>query len=872
LPVKGFQPSGTTFSPFNYFSNFLFWAGAKNIYRYNIVTNMLDSVSAGFARHISVINEDSIWIGNSDLTGSLISFKTKNNQPIIAQQFDKQFNSPDFFINGSVALSVRYMLVAIRYKGFFVYDRQRNRFSEIPVLLGGNKITTFDTPSSAIYNFKASDIWFTLTDGLYYLLPENKGFNHFSLAETADKKKEGGSNTIRNFTEDKMGNIWIATINGFAKWNRQTNETKIYLPKIGRKDYLNFASIRGIITNGDKLIVAQSEGGVFVFDPVKETFNELGFPPGLQGDTLKKILYSDFISMLFPLKNGDYITGSNRRVYYIRKKDNSVSLVNFNKGSGHISNTRVLFEDKQRRIWFIGQPGIAVADSNFNILYKISDPKLNGTYANCITQVSDTTFWVAWEGLHEVIFNGNEPPQFKPIFAGLGNQLFFNIFKDSLGYCWASAEKGIYKLYPDKKSYHLFNQSDNVLNFHYSPALPYRCKDGTVLFPGYEGVTYFNPEKFTTTADSLYTNITAVKINNNDSLFFLNKAGLLMYYQNSIEINFIAPYVYNGGKVMYRYLLQGTDKDWINTGNNTFVRFSSLSHGNYKFRVAASLNGKDWFETQAPFVFEIKPPIWKTWWFRLISTLLISYLVFYFIRDRINKIKQREKFKRDYERKIAEVEMQALRAQMNPHFMFNSLNSINNFILKNDADNASGYLTKFSRLMRLILDNSRSEWVLLENELKALELYIELEAVRFDNTFNYNIEVTKDISIETVMVPPLLVQPYVENAIWHGLLHRKQPGGKLGIRLWKNNDTLYIEIEDNGVGREEAKRLKSKTATKQKSHGMRITAERMDIVNKVYNVDAGVTITDLKDGGGKQNGTRVLITLKYQTHDSHYSR
>jgi sensor histidine kinase YesM len=125
--------------------------------------------------------------------------------------------------------------------------------------------------------------------------------------------------------------------------------------------------------------------------------------------------------------------------------------------------------------------------------------------------------------------------------------------------------------------------------------------------------------------------------------------------------------------------------------------------------------------------------------------------------------------------------------------------------------------------------------------------------------------------VETVMMPPLLIQPYVENAIWHGLMHRKEAGGKLDIRLWKNDEKLYIEIEDNGVGRDEAKRLKSKTATLQKSHGMKITAERMDIVNKVYNVNAGVIITDLKDTDQKQNGTRVLITLKYKTHDSYNS-
>jgi LytS/YehU family sensor histidine kinase len=206
---------------------------------------------------------------------------------------------------------------------------------------------------------------------------------------------------------------------------------------------------------------------------------------------------------------------------------------------------------------------------------------------------------------------------------------------------------------------------------------------------------------------------------------------------------------------------------------------------------------------------------------------------------------------------------------MNPHFMFNSLNSINNFILKNDPDNASGYLTKFSRLMRLILDNSRSEWVLLESELKALELYIELEVVRFDNVFEYELIVDPEVDITTTYIPPMIIQPYVENAIWHGLLHRTEKGGKLCVRLWREMDELHVIIEDNGVGREEAKRLKSKSATKHKSHGMKITAERIDIVNRIYNVNAKVQIDDLEGQNGQIKGTKVLLSLQDKMYDSH---
>jgi ligand-binding sensor domain-containing protein len=217
------------------------------------------------------------------------------------------------------------------------------------------------------------------------------------------------------------------------------------------------------------------------------------------------------------------------------------------------------------------------------------------------------------------------------------------------------------------------------------------------------------------------------------------------------------------------------------------------------------------------------------------------------------------------ERQTAEMEMQALRAQMNPHFMFNSLNSINNFILKNDPDNASEYLTRFSRLMRLILDNSREEWVTLENEIKALELYIEMEAIRFDNVFEHHIRIAPDVNPLSVMVPPMLLQPYVENAIWHGLLHRKEPGSKLNIDIWRSGDELFIKIEDNGVGRAAAEQLKGKFSGHKKSHGMKITAKRLDMVNKVYQLGAKVLVEDLKEAMGKAAGTSVVLQLKYKT-------
>jgi putative methionine-R-sulfoxide reductase with GAF domain/two-component sensor histidine kinase len=213
------------------------------------------------------------------------------------------------------------------------------------------------------------------------------------------------------------------------------------------------------------------------------------------------------------------------------------------------------------------------------------------------------------------------------------------------------------------------------------------------------------------------------------------------------------------------------------------------------------------------------------------------------------------------QQKMTEVEMQALRAQMNPHFIFNCLNSINRYIVKSDQTTASLYLTKFAKLIRLILDNSNSKNVSLTNELEALKLYIEMEALRFDKKFSYEIRVEGNLGTDTIELPPLIIQPYVENAIWHGLLH-KETNGHLSIRVSMNGDSmLQCIIEDNGVGRDKAKKLKSKTATSRKSLGMQLTENRLSLLNKHAELNASIEIIDLKNGHEEAAGTKVILKI-----------
>jgi hypothetical protein len=217
--------------------------------------------------------------------------------------------------------------------------------------------------------------------------------------------------------------------------------------------------------------------------------------------------------------------------------------------------------------------------------------------------------------------------------------------------------------------------------------------------------------------------------------------------------------------------------------------------------------------------------------------------------------------KLESEKTKAELQQQATElAQMNPHFIFNSLNSINRFILQNNKAQASEYLTKFSRLVRLILQNSQSALIPLESELESLQLYLELEAVRFDHHFEFKISVEKDLDVSILKVPPLIIQPYAENAIWHGLMHKEEKG-HLEIEVTQEDNSLYFKITDDGIGRQKATELVSKSATKHKSMGLKITSDRIAMLHRLNGTESPVTINDLVHDDGSAAGTEVILSM-----------
>jgi hypothetical protein len=381
----------------------------------------------------------------------------------------------------------------------------------------------------------------------------------------------------------------------------------------------------------------------------------------------------------------------------------------------------------------------------------------------------------------------------------------------------------------------------------------------TQMYVGtYEGFYLFNPEEIKHNKPSqIPVLITSIKnLYTSQTEYNLAETFLVDYKSNSITIDFAALNYFGTKSNQYQYRMEGLDKDWIITTDHS-VNYSGIPSGNYTFKVKLLENNSE--VSQSSIRISVSTPFWKQDWFQMLLVVIGFSAVYFFYRIRLNQVRKEEKIKREYNKKLAEVEMKALKAQMNPHFIFNSLNSINRYIVKSEPEKASLYLTKFSKLIRLILDNSNSKIVSLENELNALKLYIELEALRFNEKFTYTIHLNEELNPLSIGVPPMIIQPFVENAIWHGLLH-KEGAGKLEIQVERYGSGLRCIISDNGVGRKKAGELKSKSINNSKSYGMKITNDRLTMLNGESKIST-VEIVDLEDVSGNSLGTKVIVKI-----------
>jgi LytS/YehU family sensor histidine kinase len=249
-------------------------------------------------------------------------------------------------------------------------------------------------------------------------------------------------------------------------------------------------------------------------------------------------------------------------------------------------------------------------------------------------------------------------------------------------------------------------------------------------------------------------------------------------------------------------------------------------------------------------------PFYSQFWFIVLLALMLAFAIFLGYKFSINSSRKAA----IAEARFAHLERSALQAQMNPHFIFNSLNSIQSYIAKNENDRANRFLAKFSRLIRAMLNHSRAQMVTLEEEIDSLRLYLDLEKMRFKEKFDFEIVLDEDLDTSDIMVPPLLIQPYLENALIHGLA-QKRSKGKINLYYILDGKYLLVTVTDNGIGIEASKKLNKNRSSMHKSVGMSITQKRLELLDE-GNSDKKVFIEEIKDRKGEVLGTKVEVKVR----------
>lgn len=898
---------------FNFFedSHFNIWICTANNYLYRF--NTLDSsfvhykdlfpttASKGVYKIIESKNGQYFSIHNEGIyefnfEGCLINSHIYPGNQITNAFYDSMYNK---------------ILLTTLQKGIVEFHLVSNKFENFPY----NEKNLKENHLLSLTKDKENNFWV----GSYPLIKIN-GFDYktelIATDYTSDYNFKGLK--IGNIYIDKSNNIWLCTYNGLSMlpWQNQQIQT-FKLTEQKTQQPIEPLGIISLPETNEVLIPNSSTSGLAVFNLgnkklkiISNPFysNKLNSPIVRLVQTKDKIIYAsddrnffrylDKEQKLIPLvlhdQFGKPIQNIGKFVYdrtdyiYIHSYESGCYIWNTKNGVlKHINrwdidpqfadksdNTLIpCLVDSKGYIWFTSNPGLYCYDPSKNSWTHFNNQNIPAIQtAYYMEEDYRGHLWITTinNGLFELYFDDNKPiisNYNKESNIGLPTDYLLKIQKDLHDHTlWIASPSGLFRFDPKQKRLLSIIEKQQGLSandMRYGFTI---TKDNLLiaLHFGALDIVNLNQYKFNSYSPPVVFN--SIKVQDREMINKLQNPKLslsLNHTENFLAFEFASLNFNNSNQTRYFYKLENIDKDWVSNDKRNYISFSGLQPGNYLFKVKAINNDGVWSYAESVFKFKINPAIWNTWWFRLILLLFLSGGIFSFYRYRIESIKHEEKLKQDFNQQITDMEMRALRAQMNPHFIFNSLNSIQKYILKNDHFAASQYLTKFSRLIRLILDHSNQNYIPISSEIELLNLYIEMESLRFDNAFQYSIKVDPLLSVETLEIPSMLIQPYVENAIWHGLLH-KETQGNLTIEF-KNvqNDLIQVIIEDDGIGREKAKELKSKQILKKKSYGMQITEDRILLINKINLIHASCEIQDLKENE-QSIGTRVILNIPFK--------
>lgn len=470
-----------------------------------------------------------------------------------------------------------------------------------------------------------------------------------------------------------------------------------------------------------------------------------------------------------------------------------------------------------------------------------------------IVRDTNNVLWIATLGGGMIAFKNENILTLLKQECGLTSNICRTLFLHGNS-LWVGTNRGLNKIRIDDTTYPVkkYTTGDGLV----SDIINVLYVDKSKVFVGTpEGVTFFDEEKI---ANQSRCDLRFIDITIGGQLYYPDQAPVMVpHAKNSLQFNYVGISYKSSGDIRYRYRLLGLDSNWIET-RETQLNFPTLPSGDYTLQIQA-INKFDVRSRLLVARFTIEKLLYEKLWFQILVDALFVAVVGFFAWLIIRRIRKREQEKTATSKRISELEQLSRKAQMNPHFIFNSLNSIQQYVMDADVAGANKFISGFSRLIRQTLDFSSKPEISLEEELDYLTNYLDIERTRLEDAFSWVVNIDKAVHTADYYIPPMILQPFVENSVRHGLRFRKDKAGKVTISVKHEGDYLICILEDNGVGRKAAMKYKSISPINYQSKGMSLTADRIDMFNKEHAQKITMHIDDLEDNEGNALGTKVTI-------------
>jgi ligand-binding sensor domain-containing protein len=739
--------------------------------------------------------------------------------------------------------------------GLLKYNVKEDKFDYIIKHDGNEQGIQYNYNIFCIFQDKEENIWIGTDKGISIFNPYHQYFQ--SIHHQENNSQSLPKNEITAFIETHTGDILAGTWGGgITVYNNNLNFKKNIFLKGAYENNLVWSLLQN--DNG-KIWIGCQHGYLNFYDPVNETI-QTNHPPELHKSTIRCMQKDPEGNIWLGLQNGKIVewNKSLNRFFSYNEKLSGISQ--------KFSPVLNIFIDHNTNFWISTDEGLKQFDPLKRIYTAVYLPDNNNPSSisaksiRGIEQYDDSTLVIGTINGGLNFFN-TLTKKFSHYTKndGLPSDFIYAIKKDAENNMWITTDYGMYQFRMKEKKSITYNIESGMINSSFVSDNFYPLHDGRWLTATSTEIISFHPDSLRHLNDyGAKVAITGLKVFDKpvfiDSLMAKNKPVVLNYQQNFLTIEFAA-LVFSGiQQTKYYYRLTEVDKDWVDADTRGYANYTNLAAGDYTFSVKAAQ--VDSAAKISSFKIIIEPPVWNTWWFKTLIILVIGLSAYILIKRRIKTIRNEAELKH----KIAETEMMALRSQMNPHFIFNCLNAIDNLIQTNQKDKATTYLARFAKLIRVVLDSSKNNVVPFHKEYEALNLFLQLEQFRCNNKFQYELKADDEILQGDYKVPPLLIQPFIENAIHHGLMNKPGIDKKLSVQIGVENEKIKYTIEDNGVGRQKALQIKNLNKPEHISYGIQISTERIHLYNKNGD-EKDIVITDLykKD---KPDGTKIEVLVK----------